>query len=314
MAVQLLKTPLRYADASGEAPVLLNFKDSTSPEDREIVLRNQRVPFSPVTMQERSIQGPEQTLRTVKRLREHENALSSKIIRNLQTDKAAIAAKLEVMQSLLSQSNERCAGLESSARELQGTKDQQAALIQELQGEVQRRQLQEQQAEMQMIQQSQAIADLNEEIAKLRPNVTSLDDVRLLKLAKRYLKSNLEVREGRAVQLGKKADCCPIESLVTNCHGCDRRFGAFTWRYQCRRCAKCFCAICCASVPDFSHDKGGNGPRQRCCRECFKLQEETESKKQQLQQSLQADLRALEELTDRGEVCFDGLDDDEVPI
>jgi len=252
--------------------------------------------------------GAEQALQAMKRMRGHENALSSKIIQNLQSDKAAFALKMEELQNFLSSAKQRCVALDTSVSALTSEKEQLESANQVLQQEVE--ELQETTA-----QQADTISQLEAALQQERAKQTAPPDVRdveLLKLAKRYLKRSLQLQRAKSekVRPVTKNDW-QSDSLVAHCNGCNKRFGTFLRRHHCRGCGKLFCGSCCQDNLSVLSDTKGQVPRQRSCKTCFKLADESETKKQQLHEQVQGELCALEDWLTRPEVNLEALLTDE---
>jgi len=266
----------------------------------------------------------EDALQAVKRMRDNENALSCKIIQNLQSDKAAMAQKMEEAQSSLSSVKQRCVALEASVGTLVAENEQFEGANQALQDQVE--ELQEA-AERQASTISQLETELQQERARhvLAPQPEA--DVELLKLAKRYLTQTLRLRRAKTAQLRPiSKSAWQSDSLVAQCNGCNKRFGTFLRRHHCRGCGKLFCSTCCQANLALS-DSSEKAPaviiidgmsqlavsteqhkvRQRSCKACFKLAEEAESRKQRLEEQTKAELRAMEEWLARPEGNVEGL-------
>jgi len=257
-------------------------------------------------------------LQAVKRMREQDNALSSKIIQNLQSDKAAFAQKMEELQNFLSSTKQRCVALEASVNTLVSENE-------ELEGT--NRALQEQVEELQesAAQQASTIAQLETELREERSKqVVAQDsaDIELLQLAKRYLKQTLQLQRTKSAQIRPaNKSTWQSDSLVAQCNGCNKRFGTFLRRHHCRGCGKLFCGACCQDTLHLTSDSTGEkgvlgliDGRQRSCKACFKQAEDTEARKQQLQEQSKAELRAMEDWLARPEVNLGALLSDADPF
>jgi len=205
------------------------------------------------------------------------------------------------------------------------------------------RALQEQVEELQESagQQASTIAQLEHELQQERSKQTVLQepaDVDLLQLAKRYLKQTLQLQRTKSAQIRPASKSnWQSDSLVAQCNGCSKRFGTFLRRHHCRGCGKLFCGACCQDnlhlytdsaagekgvlgvIDGISHlsasdDQKGLAPRQRSCKGCFKQAEDTEARKQQLQERSKAELRAMEDWLARPEVNLGALLSDADPF
>jgi len=260
-------------------------------------------------------------LQAVKRMRDQDNALSSKIIQNLQSDKAAFAQKMEELQTFLSSTKQRCVALESSVSTLVTENEELEGTNKALQEQVE--ELQESAA-----QQASTISQLETELRQERSKHAvpqDAADAELLQLAKRYLKQTLQLQRTKSSQIRPASKSnWQSDSLVAQCNGCSKRFGTFVRRHHCRGCGKLFCGACCQDnlhlhsdekgvLDAISHlsasddQKGQFAPRQRSCKGCFKQAEDTQAKKQQLQERSRAELRAMEDWLARPEVNLGAL-------
>jgi len=314
-------------------------RESTK-ENRVVSLQPQSSSSSPARTLRPSQRSPktkrpsaDHALQAVKRMREQDNTLSSKIIQNLQSDKTAFALKMEELQNFLSSSKQRCVALESSVGTLVAENERLDGSNKDLQEQVE--ELQESAA-----QQASTITQLQSELQQMRgKHAVSADpaDVELLTLAKRYLKQTLQLQRAKSAQLRPASkNNWQSDALVAQCNGCNKRFGTFVRRHHCRGCGMLFCGTCCQDNLHLLHDatgergvlgvidgvshlstseeqKGQAAPRQRSCKECFKQAEDNQTKKIQLQQQAKADLRAMEEWLARPEVNLTGLLADETP-
>jgi len=336
MSLQLLQKPVQ-ANQDG-----IGMVDDCTSEERECTKENRMVNLqpqsatSPTRLLRPSQRSPnkrvssDHALQAVKRMREQDNALSSKIIQNLQSDKAAFALKMEELQKFLTSTKQRCVALESSVGTL-------VAENERLEGS--NRDLQEQVEELQesAAQQASTIAQLESELQQERAKRAAPEDpaeFELLTLAKRYLKQTLQLQRTKSAQLRPASkNNWQSDSLVAQCNGCSKRFGTFVRRHHCRGCGKLFCGTCCQDNLHLLNDaagergvlgvvdsvnlsgsddqKGPVAPRQRSCKECFKQAEDNQAKKTQLQQQAKADLRAMEDWLSRPEVNLAGLLSDE---
>jgi hypothetical protein len=259
-------------------------------------------------------------------MREQDNTLSSKIIQNLQSDKAAFALKMEELQNFLSSTKQRCVALESSVGTLVTENERLESCNKGLQEQVE--ELQEG-AARQASTISQLEKELQEEKAK-HAGAQDPADVELLKLAKGYLKQTLQLQRAKSEQIRPASkNNWQSDSLVAQCNGCSKKFGTFLRRHHCRGCGKLFCGACCQDNLHVLHDSGekgvlgvidgisasddqkGSAARQRSCKECFKQAEETQAKKKQLQEQSKIELRAMEDWLSRPEVNLAALLSDE---
>jgi len=339
--LQLLQKPFQSAqncvatDDCTNAEALECTKENRVVENRVVTLQPQSANSPPRTLRpsQRSPQkrvSSDHALQAVKRMREQDNALSSKIIQNLQSDKAAFAQKMEELQNFLSSTKQRCVALESSVNTL-------VTANEELEGT--NKALQEQVEELQesAAQQASTIAQLEAELRQERSKQAVAQepaDVELLALAKRYLKQTLQLQRTKSAQIkpANKSNW-QSDSLVAQCNGCSKRFGTFLRRHHCRGCGKLFCGACCQDNlhlhSDFAGEKGILGvidgishlsafddqkghARQRSCKGCFKQAEDTEARKQQLQERSMTELRAMEDWLARPEVNLGALLSDAV--
>jgi len=174
-------------------------RESTK-ENRVVNLQQQSSPPKTLRPSQRSPQkrvSSDHALQAVKRMREQDNALSSKIIQNLQSDKAAFALKMEELQNFLSSTKQRCVALESSVSTL---------VTENERLEESNKNLQEQVEELQesATQQASTIAQLESELQQERAKHAAPQDpadFELLTLAKRYLKQTLQLQRTKTAQL-----------------------------------------------------------------------------------------------------------------
>jgi len=313
-------------------------EDCANGEDVECFKENRVVTLQPLSSSspprilrpsQRSPQkrvSSDHALQAAKRMREQDNALSSKIIQNLQSDKAAFAQKMEELQKFLSSTKQRCVALESSVSTLVSENE-------ELEGS--NRALHEQVEELQesAAQQASTIARLETELQQERSKQAVAQDpadMELLQLAKRYLKQTLQLQRTKSAQIRPASKSSwQSDSLVAQCNGCSKRFGTFLRRHHCRGCGKLFCGACCQDnlhlhsdsasekgvlgvIDGIAHlstydQKGQHAPGLRSCKGCFKQAEDTEARKQQLQEGSKAELRAMEDWLTRPEVNLSAL-------
>jgi hypothetical protein len=251
-------------------------------------------------------------------MREQDNTLSSKIIQNLQSDKAAFALKMEELQNFLSSTKQRCVALESSVGTLVSCNKALQEQVEELQESA--------------AQQASTISQLEHELQQEKAKNAAQHDpaeVELLKLAKSYLKQTLQLQRTKSGQIRPASkNNWQSDSLVAQCNGCSKRFGTFLRRHHCRGCGKLFCGACCQDNLHLLSDSGENGvlgvidgishltasdehkgpaARQRSCKDCFKQAEETQAKKKQLQDQAKVELRAMEDWLTRPEVNLAAL-------
>lgn len=287
-------------------------------------LRNRTPPKRP---------SSDHALQAVKRMREQENALSCKIIQNLQNDKAAFAAKMEELQLSLQTSKQHCGMAEQTVKTLMSDNEQ----LEEA-----NRVLEEQVDDLHKVSAEQAstISQLEIQLKQERTKQTAVmdpSDAELLALTKRYLKQSLQLQQIRGTQIRPASKTAwESDSLVAQCNGCSKRFGTFLRRHHCRGCGKLFCGACCQDnlhlLSDSNNDsvlgvmnglahlsasddhKGLSIGRQRSCRSCFQQAEDVEIKKQQLKDRSKAELRAMEEWMARSGADLSDLLDEETAL
>jgi len=327
MSLQLLQKPAQAAQIDFGMEECSIAEDECSKENRVVNLRPLSSNSAPVSKpSQRSPQkrvSSDHALQSVKRMREQDNALSSKIIQNLQSDKAAFARKMEELQNFLSSTKQRCVALESSVSTLVTENEKLEGTNKALQEQVE--ELQESAAE-----QATTIAQLESELQQERAKKAVAQDpaeLELLQLAKRYLKQTLQLQRAKSAQIKPAGNNnWQSDSLVAQCNGCNKKFGTFLRRHHCRGCGKLFCGACCQDNLHLQSDSAGENvlgvidvhasasdeqkgpvPRQRCCKDCFKQAEDTEARKQQLQEQSKAELRAMEDWLARPEVDLGAL-------
>jgi hypothetical protein len=324
---------LQKASQTDQSDVMEDFtkivEKECAKENRVVNLRAQSANSPPIMRPSQRTPkrvSTDQALQSVKRMREQDNALSSKIIQNLQSDKAAFALKMEELQNFLSSTKQRCVALESSVGTLVTENERLEGCNKALQEQVE--ELQESAAQ-QASTISQLENELQQEKAKNAAQHEDPAEVELLKLAKSYLKQTLQLQRTKSGQIRPASkNNWQSDSLVAQCNGCSKRFGTFLRRHHCRGCGKLFCGACCQDNLQLLTDSGETGvhgvidgishltasdehkgpaTRQRSCKDCFKQAEETQAKKKQLQEQSKVELRAMEDWLARPEVNLASL-------
>lgn len=333
MSLQLLQKPVFPAEQDSTMESFVEKEDAESmKENRVVTLRRPKSSGSPLRTLRGNRSPPKRAtsdhaLQAMKRMREQDNALSSKVIQNLQNDKAAFAVKMEELQSSLQTSQQQCNALQQTMKSLTSDNDHLEESNCMLSEQVE--ELRECSSERALVidrLQQQLATQTERHQAEIQQQKMSPTDVELLSLAKNYLRQSSQLRQMCSTQLRPASKSAwQSDSLVAQCNSCNKRFGTFLRRHHCRGCGKLFCAACCQDNLHLLNDSDGSvlgvteglahlsasdehrgfpAIRQRSCRSCFQQAEELDTRKQLLMDKSKAELQAMEEWLARSGTDF----------